>query len=115
MPLLDHFHAPIYSTHSWESFHARWAGALADDLNRLLPPRFLAESLVHAGTHVAGDVVEWELQHDPALDGNGGVAVQTWAPPAVAQTVELNFPDEIQVPVYDLHRDRRLVGVIELV
>jgi hypothetical protein len=117
MPLLDHFHAPVASTHSWESFHGRWAGALADALNRLLPPRFLAESLVHAGTSVAADVVEWELTRDPALGGNGegGVAVQTWAPPDVAQTVSLTFPDEIQVQVYDLHLDRRLVGVIELV
>jgi hypothetical protein len=117
MPLLDHFHAPIVSTHSWESFHALWAGALCRALNRILPPRFLAEALVHTGTYVAGDVVEWELAHDPAAEGNGagGVAVQTWAPPAVAQTVELNFPDEIEVPVYDLHDDRRLLAVIELV
>jgi hypothetical protein len=90
---------------------------LADDLNRLLPPRFLAESLVHAGTSVSGDVVEWELTHDPGMEGNGagGVAVQAWAPPAVTQTIALSFPDEIQVQVYDLHLDRRLVGVIELV
>jgi hypothetical protein len=72
---------------------------------------------VHTGPYVAGDVVEWEREHDPAAEGNGsgGVAVQTWAPPAVAQTVELNFPDEIEVPVYDLHDDRRLLAVIDLV
>ena len=117
MPLLDHFHAPIASTHSWESFHASWAVGLCRALNRILPPRFLAEAMVHTGTYVAGDVVEWELAHDPVARGNGagGVAIETWAPPAVAQTVELNFPDEIQVPVYDLDDDRRLLAVIELV
>ena len=31
MPLLDHFHPPLSLTHSWESFHARWAVALAPD------------------------------------------------------------------------------------
>ena len=117
MPLLDHFHAPISPSHSWEAFHGRWAGALSDELNRILPPRFLAEALVHSGTHVAGDVVEWDLQRDPSTQGNGagGVAVQAWAPPAIAQTVTLTFPDEIEVPVYDLHDDRRLLAVIELV
>ncbi len=117
MPLLDHFHAPLEGIHSWEGFHARWASALSDELNRILPPRFLAEPLVHAGTRVAGDVVKWELLRDPAAEGNGagGVAVQTWAPPAVTQTVLLSFPDEIAVPVYDLDDDRRLLAVIELV
>jgi hypothetical protein len=117
MPLLDHFHSPVYPHHSWEAFHARWAGALSDELNRILPPRFLAEALVHTGTLVSGDVVEWELHHDPSVQGNGagGVAVQTWAPPAVALTVPLSFPDEIEVMVYDLHDDRRLLAVIELI
>jgi hypothetical protein len=117
VPLLDHFHAPLSPAPSWEGFHARWAAALADELNRILPPPFLAEPLVHVGTHVAGDVVEWKQERAPATEGNGagGVAVQTWAPPAVAQTVPLSFPDEIEVPVYDLHDDRRLLAVIELV
>jgi hypothetical protein len=117
MPLLDHFHAPVSPRHSWEAFHARWAGALSDELNRILPPRFLAEPLVHTGTSVAGDVVEWDLQRDPSTQGNGagGVAIQTWAPPAAVQTVSLSFPDEIEVLVYDVDDDRRLLAVIELV
>jgi hypothetical protein len=49
MPLLDHFHAPILLGHSWESFHAFWAVALCRALNRILPPRFLAEAVVHTG------------------------------------------------------------------
>ena len=52
MPLLDHFHEPVYPRHSWESFHAVWAGELLDALNRLLPPdRYLAEMHVRVGTH----------------------------------------------------------------
>ena len=64
MPLLDHFHSPVLDTHTWEGFHARWAVALADDFNRRLPERFLAEPLVHTGTRIAADVAEWELQLD---------------------------------------------------
>jgi hypothetical protein len=25
MPLLDHFHTPLYPHRAWESFHSRWA------------------------------------------------------------------------------------------
>jgi hypothetical protein len=117
MPLLDHFHAPVQPGHSWETFHGRWAYALADELNRLLPPRYLAEGLVHIGTFVSSDVAEFE-RHPLPEEGNGaggGVAVQTWAPPAPAQTLTLTYPDDIEVQVYDLHRDRRLLAVIELV
>ena len=30
MPLLDHFHPPLYPRRSWESFHSRWANSIAD-------------------------------------------------------------------------------------
>ena len=43
MPLFDHFHGPI-AWRPWESFHSRWACAIADDLNRRLPKRLVAES-----------------------------------------------------------------------
>jgi len=121
MPLLDHFHTPIYPRHDWESFHARWAVALSDMLNGLLPQRYLAEVQIHIGRQVEADVAEFELT--PSIygqEGNGsqgGVAVQvqTWAPPAAAQTVEIVFPDDIEVQVFDLRESKRLVGVIELI
>jgi hypothetical protein len=53
MPLLDHFHAPIERRHSWEAFYATWAVALDRELNRILPPRFLAEPLVHTAAYMA--------------------------------------------------------------
>ncbi|MFO0846235.1 MAG: hypothetical protein U0797_28295 [Gemmataceae bacterium] len=53
MPILDHFHPPLYPTHSWESFHMRWAAAIADALDQLLSPRFFAEVHTHLGTQVA--------------------------------------------------------------
>ncbi len=80
MPLLDHFHPPLWPTHSWESFHSRWAAAIADALDRILPPRYFAEVQVHLGSRVESDVAEFE--GPPRDSGNGvpggAVAVQAW-------------------------------------
>lgn len=121
MPLLDHFHAPIHPIHDWESFHTRWAVALSDTFNRLLPPRYLAEVQIHIGRNIEADVAEFELS--PSIyveEGNGSeggvaVAVQPWAPPVATQTVDIVFPDDIEVQVFDLRGGKRLVGAIELV
>ncbi len=121
MPLLDHFRAPVYPRHDWESFHARWAIALSDMLNGLLPTRFLAEVQIHLGRQVEADVAEFELApsiHDEQGNGSpGGVAVgvQAWTPPAAVQTVDIVFPDDIEVQVFDMRDSKRLVAVIELI
>jgi hypothetical protein len=121
MPLLDHFHEPLYPSHAWESFHTRWAVSLADDLQRQLPsPRYLAEVHIHVGPRVEADIAEFEFPG--AVSGeivngatSGGVAVQTWAPPVAAQTVAIVFPDDIEVQVFDLRDGKQLVAVIELI
>lgn len=121
MPLLDHFRAPIYPRHDWESFHARWAVALSDMLNGLLPQRYLAEVQIHLGRQVEADVAEFELapsiygQEGNGAQGGVAVQVQTWAAPAAVQTVDIAFPDDIEVQVFDLRESKRLVGVIELI
>jgi hypothetical protein len=104
MPLLDHFHPPLSPTHSWESFHNRWANAVADALDRDLPGRFFAEVHMHVGGQVAADVAEFvraAAEPEGANGPAGGVAVQPWAPPAAEQTVAMVFPDEIEVRVFD--------------
>src|SRR5262249_27340057 len=108
--------------HDWEAFHGRWAVAMADMFNRLLPPqRYLAEAQIHISSRIEADVAEFELPPPViAEQGNGsqgGVAVQieTWAPPVAAQTVDIVFPDDIEVQVFDLRDGKRLVGVIELI
>jgi hypothetical protein len=121
MPLLDHFRVPIYPRHDGESFHARWAVALSDMLNGLLPSRYLAEVQIHLGRQVEADVAEFELApsiySDEGNGAQGGVAVQvqTWAPPAAVQTVDIVFPDDIDVQVFDMRDSKRLVAVIELI
>jgi hypothetical protein len=121
MPLLDHFHPPLDPLHSWESFHNRWANAIADALDRTLPGRFFAEVQVHWGSQIEADVAEFDLESAAGTDqGNGsegGVAVQVqrWAPPVATQSVDIVFPDDIEVEVFDLRDGKRLVAVIELI
>jgi hypothetical protein len=56
MPLLDHFHPPLSERRHWEAFHARWASAIADDLNdNVLPENLFAEPTVHVGGQVHVD------------------------------------------------------------
>jgi hypothetical protein len=118
MPLLDHFHAPVYPRHDWVSFHGVWAGVLLETLNRLLPPhRYLAEMQVHLGTQVEADVAEFELPAVEAAQANGagGVALQTYAPPVASATIPIVFPDDIEVQVFDLRDGKQLVAAIELI
>ena len=120
MPLLDHFHSPIVDRYPWESFHSAWANALMGWLNRILPRRFLAVVQTHLGQRVEADVAEFEGQAEPGEDeGNGeaggGVAVQTYAPPAVALVMPAVFPDNFEVQIRDERADARLAAVVELV
>jgi hypothetical protein len=117
MPLVDHFHPPIYPTHSWESFHSRWAVTLADFLTEQLPdPRYLVEVQRTIGSHIEADVVEWKLEEgEHQGDGaTGGKAVQAYTAPAV-RSIGFSFPDDVEVRLYDLQEGKSLVGVIELV
>src|SRR5215218_2659975 len=93
MPLLDHFRSPIDPRVGWESFHHRWANAIADHLDRLLPPPFFARVEVHLGTEVAADVAEEQLVGPAGANGGAGVAVQTYTPPAATVTMPAVFPE----------------------
>jgi hypothetical protein len=118
MPLLDHFHAPTHPSRPWESFHSRWANSIADALQQILPPRYVSEIQIHLGSSVEADVAEFERPAEPgeaSTNGPGGVALQTWAPPAPPLTMPADFPDEIEVQVRDMLDDARLVAVVELV
>jgi Protein of unknown function (DUF4058) len=119
MPLLDHFRPPLYPNRSWESFHSRWANSIADQLNQVLPSRYFAEVQIHLGSQVEADVAEFEHAEtieQSLADGNrGGIATQTWAPPAAAMTIPVVFPDDLEVHVRDERDDARLVAAVELV
>jgi hypothetical protein len=121
MPLRDHFRPPLVSRYPWESFHRAWAVEIVAYLNRLLPRRYLATVHAHLDTQVAAEVAEFERPAEPGEEstngpaGEGGVAVQTWAPPATTMVLPAVYPDDLEVRVRDMRDDARLVAVVELV
>ncbi len=116
MPLLDPFHPPLSEERHWESFHAAWAGSLADDLNRRLPEGYFAEEHTHAGAGVEVAVPTWE-QAGGASEAGTVVATQTqtWAPPAPARTIAASFNDDFEIKVISTLSGPRLVAAIEVV
>src|SRR5262245_26148447 len=120
MPLLDHFHPPLYPQHHWESFHSNWATRLADLLNeRLLPPEYIAEQHTHAGTRLEIDVATYEneaLPHNAPRGGNTAVLEPLfYTPPAPLHIIPALLPDSFEVRIFHTAAGMTLVGAIELV
>jgi uncharacterized protein DUF4058 len=119
MPLLDHFHAPLYPQRHWEAFHSRWAGAIADALNAdLLPPDYFAEPETHASGRVEIDVATFEATGEDRA--GGGLATATlptriWSAPPAAISMPCVFPGAFRVRVFRNEGGAVLVGAIELV
>jgi hypothetical protein len=117
MPLLDHFHPPLSERRHWEAFHARWASAIADNLNEAgLPEYLFAEPTVSIGGQVQVDVATFDEGAGPPANGARAVGTlpqaattaPTWVIPAV-------FPDCFEVQVLNSEGGLRLVAAIELV
>ncbi len=119
MPLLDHFHPPLFPGRPWESFHSRWSNSIADELNRILPPRYTAEVQLHLGSQVEADVAEFERPPEPEAGSANGPGTrtlpETWAPPAAPLVLPAVFPDDFEVQVLDQLDDARLVAAVELI
>lgn len=111
MPLLDHFHPPLWPTHAWDSFLSCWASATAEGLGRSLPRRYFAEVQVHLGSRVEEEVAGFK-ETAPA---GGAASGQTWTPLPATRGVPAVFPDEIEVQVIDKRDGASLAGVIALV
>ncbi len=98
-----------------------WPAVIVQQLFPILPDGYVAAPRVHLGMAFDIDVSAYE-RHEHAGqarpgNGNGGVAVATWAPPKPTFTVETDLPDqdEYEVRVYDARHGRRLVAAIEIV
>jgi hypothetical protein len=136
MPLHDHFHGELAEHPSWEAVHTRWAVAIADDLNRRLPNRFVAEAPMDLGSRVSADVAEYERPNGHGTNGKeslhttangGGVGVatlpvtepttelETYAPPETDLAMPAAFPTEIKIEVRDRDAAYKLLAVVELV
>src|SRR5262245_24938605 len=119
MPLLDHFHPPLFPRRHWESFHACWAGAIADVLNeRLLPEGYFAEEHTHLGPRVEIDVATFDGGSQPAPPNASTTATTSprlWTAPTPAHVLPIAFPDQFEVLVFEAEAGARLVAAIELV
>src|SRR5262249_11174877 len=119
MPLLDHFHPPLFPRRRWESFHTNWAGAIADALNEdLLPEGYFAEEQAHLGPRVEIDVSTFDSEQsaDGAADrATPPLPARVWTPPAPAMVLAGAFPDSFEVLVFETEVGARLVAAIELI
>jgi hypothetical protein len=119
MPLLDHFHPPLFPHRHWESFYTTWAGTLADVLNEtLLPEGYFAEETTHLGPRVEIDVATFgEGAGDTAATGGRTITApaRVWTPPAPVVTLPAAFPDSFEVLLFESEGGARLVAAIELV
>ena len=119
MPLLDHFHPPLYPGRRWESFHAAWSTSLMARLNdSILPAGYFAETQVHIGSRVEVDVASLEETSPPRVPRNGPIATlarEAWASPAPPVVLSTVFPDEIEVQIYGSPTGAHLVAAIELI
>ena len=122
MPFADHFRPPLDESRSWEELHGQWPAMIVVDLNRKLPPRYVAAPRVHLGASMEIDVSTFEedTRASPRLGpgaDEGGVATAVWAPPRPTFAVATDLPDqdEYEVRVYNTKRHRRLVAAVEIV
>ena len=115
MPLLDHFHPPWLKQRPWDSFHAAWANALAEQLNDgVLPPSFVALPLTQLGGRIEVDVA---AVNGAAGTPEGGAATAVWAPPQPTLDAPIDFThlDVFEVRVQRDDDSPQLVAAIELV
>jgi hypothetical protein len=120
--LLDHFHPPLSAVRHWESFHARWAAAIADVLNdELLPAEYFAEVQVHIGSRVEVDVGTFtyesaDIEQAPSSSMvTATLTARPWAPPAPAMKMPAVFPDSMEVLIFSTEAGPTLVAAIELI
>jgi hypothetical protein len=120
MPLLDHFHPPLYPRHGWESFHSNWATRIADRLTALMPPEFQVEEQTHVGPAFEIDVATFEEETVSPGPADTGTILTTrsapaYAPPAPHRTMAAAIPDTFEVRVFSTTAGLTLVAVVELV
>jgi hypothetical protein len=117
---MDHFRPPLSTQRHWESFHAAWAGALADFLNEdWLPEGYFAEEQVHPSARVEIDVATFEQSgRHPREKDEGAVATlshRVWSPPQPAMIIPAYFLEGFEVQIIRTEGGPTVVAAIELV
>lgn len=113
MPLLDHFHPPVDEDIQWNTFHAVWAGSLADQLTAIVPADYRVREHFKLGGGLEVDVATTR----GAGGGNAAAGEwrSTWQPTAAAGVAPAVFPDRFEVLVFRQPGGRTLVAAVELV
>ena len=120
MPVIDLNKRGRQRRITWESFNHGWAVRIADRLNDILPPSFMAVESPRFGQGLEVDVGTFEGESTPARVSEngepfGGTATLAWAPPAPMCSIAARFPDFFEIRVFQDEDGQRLVGAIELV
>jgi hypothetical protein len=112
MPLLDHFRPPVAEDIPWNSFHAVWAGSLADQLTAVVPGEYKVREHLKLGGGLEVDVAATRRAAGAAGPSEWWSA---WQPPAAAAASAAVFPDRFGVLVYRQPGGRQLVAAVVLV
>ena len=113
MPLLDHFRPPVSESIQWNTFHAVWAGSIADRLTRAVPAEFQVREHFKLGGGLEIDVAT--VRQGPGGNGAQPARESGWQPDPPRATTPAVFPDQFEVLVYRQFGGRHLVAAIELV
>jgi hypothetical protein len=113
MPLLDHFRPPVSDEIQWNTFHAVWAGTLADQLTQIVPDQYRVHEHLKLGGGLEIDVATVRKRSGP--NGSPDERQSEWQPSPPAATVPVVFPERFEVLVYRQAGGRQLVAAIELV
>lgn len=117
MPLRDHFHPPVTTMRSWDSFHGMWPAMIVQQLFEILPSGYVSAPNVHFGKDFEVDVSAFEkdgLGETSDRSGNGNVAVVAGPAPTLTLEADLSDQDEFEVQIYDAEQGQRLVAAIEI-
>jgi Protein of unknown function (DUF4058) len=120
MPLRDHFRSPLDGKRSWTGLHGGWPMVIVQQLVQKLPEPYFAEPNVRLGSLFEIDIGTFrdvEVPSSLASNGDGGLALATYAPPQPTLTLEpdLADQDEYEVRIYESREALRLVAAIEIV
>lgn len=113
MPLLDHFRPPVSDEIQWNTFHAVWAGTIADQLTQIVPDQYRVQEHLKLGGGLEIDVAT--IRQRPGANGSADERHSEWQPVSPAATGPVVFPEKFEVLVYRQSGGRQLVAAIELV
>src|SRR5262249_47715921 len=110
MPLRDHFRPPLSRRTFWEGLVGGWPAMTVRDLNRRLPPEYVAEPRAHLGRPFSFDRITHKFED------TGPSATDAWpSGPSLDAETDFSWTDEYEVRVYDTEYERRLAAAVELV